>query len=155
MDYCQTTRRSPARPRQGGAVVWLLLIVVIAGVGSWFWWRATREAAANAGQHEALLHTIGRDEFSLEITERGEIESAGSTEIRSQVKANNSAGVAILKIVPEGIEVEEGDFLVELDSSALDSERLLQQISVNTVEATVIEAKNLYETTLIAREEYI
>ena len=66
-----------------------------------------------------LLHTVARDDFELTVTERGEIEAFDVTEIRSLVKSNNTTGNAILKIVPEGTAVKKGDFLVELDSSAL------------------------------------
>src|SRR5690606_11445713 len=55
----------------------------------------------------------------------------------------------------EGTHVKAGDFLVELDASALSEERLTQQIVVNTAEAAVVEARNLYETALIAKNEYI
>ena len=58
-------------------------------------------------------------------------------------------------MIPEGTEVEAGDFLVELDSSALEAERTSQQIVVNTTEAIVIEARNVYETAVIALREYL
>lgn len=103
----------------------------------------------------AILHHVERGDFELKITERGEVESAGEVEVRSEVKTKNQPGLAILRIVREGSEVAEGDFLVELDSSALREERTLQQIAVNTVEALVVEAKNLYETALISRREYL
>ena len=66
-----------------------------------------------------LLHTVDRDDFELTVTERGEVEAFDVTEVRSLVKSNNTTGSAILRIVPEGTVVKKGDFLVELDSSAL------------------------------------
>ena len=101
------------------------------------------------------MHEVERDDFVLAVTERGEINAAGVTEIRSEVKTKNTPGVAILRIIPEGTKVKQGDFVVELDSSALDAERTTQQISCNTVEALVIEANNVYETAVIAKREYI
>src|SRR5690606_10131967 len=50
--------------------------------------------------------------------------------------------------------VKAGDFLVQLDASALEAERTTQQNIENLAEATVVETRNLYETALIAREEY-
>ena len=70
-----------------------------------------------------LLHTVERDDFELTVTERGEVEAFDVTEVRSLVKSNNTTGNAILRIVPEGTVVKKGDFLVELDSSALDAQR--------------------------------
>lgn len=147
------TRASERRPR-GWVALWLTAILAALGAGAW-WYLSQRGAEEAKSSDLSLLHTISRGDFELTVTERGEIESAGSTEVRSEVKSMNTTGVAILKIVPEGIEVKKGDFLVELDSSQLRSDRLLQQIAVNTAEAAEIEAKNLYETTLIARQEYL
>src|SRR5690606_13613146 len=71
------------------------------------------------------------------------------------VKSNNTTGVAILRIVPEGTEVKAGDFLVELDSSALKEQLTTQKINYNTAKALMIEARNLYETAIIAKKEYL
>jgi multidrug resistance efflux pump len=97
---------------------------------------------------------VTQGDFVHEITERGEIKSAGVTEIRSQVKTKNTPGVTILRVVPEGTQVQADDFLVELDASALEAERTSQQIIVNTTQAIVIEARNLHETAVIALREY-
>jgi multidrug efflux pump subunit AcrA (membrane-fusion protein) len=129
----------------GAAVVGALL------VGVW-WFRGESKDKPSA---RIMLHKVARDDFALTVTERGEIESAGVTEVVSEVKAKNTAGVSILKIVPEGTVAKQGDFLVELDSSLFREERNTQQIAVNTAEALVIEARNLYETTLIAKQEYL
>ncbi|MGL4513252.1 MAG: efflux RND transporter periplasmic adaptor subunit [Lacipirellulaceae bacterium] len=149
------SRRRPTNPRRGGVLVWVVLFVSMTGGG--LWWLANRRASegAKGTSHNAVLHTVERRDFELLITENGEVESAGSTEVRSEVKSMNAAGIAILRIIPEGTEVKGGDFLVELDSSALRSDRTLQQIVVNTAEAASVEAKNLYETAEIARQEYL
>ena len=149
------TRTCRPTSRRGAAGVWMLALMVLAGAGGYWWWRAGQATDTDALPNDALLHTVDRQDFSLEITERGEIQSAGGVEVKSEVKSQNSAGIAILRIVPEGTQVESGDFLVELDSSALVSDRLLQQINVNTAEALVIEAQNLYETAVIAQKEYL
>lgn len=133
-----------------------MLLLLAAGIGGGYvWWQSTQTSAGDAATANAVLHTVERQDFSLEITERGEIESAGGVEVKSEVKAEGSAGISILRIVAEGTTVAEGDFLVELDSSALESNRLVQQINVNTAEAAVIEAQNLYETAVIAEREYV
>jgi multidrug efflux pump subunit AcrA (membrane-fusion protein) len=129
----------------GAAVVAALL------AGVW-WFRRDGQPKSDA---RIMLHKVARGDFALTVTERGEIESAGMTEVVSEVKAKNTAGVSILKIVPEGTQVKAGDFLVELDSSLFREERDTQQIAVNTAEALVVESRNLYETALIAKEEYL
>jgi HlyD family secretion protein len=141
--------------RRGGNVLLLLLgavVAFVAVVGGWWW--LTRDNDDDAGAR-VVLHTVARDDFALTVTERGEIESAGVTEVVSEVKAKNTAGVAILRIAPEGSVVKAGDFLVELDASLFEEERNTQQIAVNTAEALVVQSRNLYETALIAREEYL
>jgi HlyD family secretion protein len=120
-------------------------------VGLWL----TRRGGDEERDARIVLHKIGRKDFALTVTERGEIESAGVTEVLSEVKAKNTTGVPILKIVDEGTQVQAGDFLVEMDSSLFKEERNTQAIAVNTAEALVVESRNLYETALIAKEEYL
>ena len=57
--------------------------------------------------------------------------------------------------MPEGTVVKKGDFLVELDSSALDAQRTTQKIAVNAAKAAEVEAHNTYETAIIAKREYL
>jgi HlyD family secretion protein len=141
--------------RRGGAALWLLVLVGLAGAGGYAWWRSVEAQKAAAATTSAVLHKVDRQDFSLQITERGEIQSAGGVEVKSEVKTLGAAGIAILRIIPEGTQVQKGDFLVELDSSALQNDRLLQQINYNTAEAAVIEAQNLYDTAVISEKEYI
>lgn len=142
--------------RSGSSSVVTLLLVAGLGLALFFggkhYWSS---GATNSGEVDAILHNVMREDFVLSVIERGEIKSAGVTELRSQVKSKNTPGVAILRIIPEGSVVKSGDFVVELDSSALDAERTTQQISCNTVEALVIEADNIYHTAVIAKREYL
>jgi HlyD family secretion protein len=134
-----------------GALAVIVLLSIAAAGGYWWWnWGLSELGATNA-----ILHTVKRGDFVLDVIERGEIESSGLNEVRSLVKSKNTPGVAILKIVPEGTEVKQGDFLVELDSSALKEQLTTQQIAVAQVEALVVEARNLYETAQIAEREYL
>ena len=71
------------------------------------------------------------------------------------MKSNNTTGNAILRIVPEGTVVKKGDFLVELDSSALAAQRTTQKILVNAAKAAEVEAHNNYDTAVIAKREYL
>jgi HlyD family secretion protein len=148
-----TLRR--ARVRTG----WSTLTLVAAMVAAFFvtiglgWWLFV---SRDSGTDESiLLHTVARSDFELAITERGEVEAFDVTEIRSLVKSNNTSGNAILRIVPEGTQVKKGDFLVELDSSSLSSQRTSQQILVNDAKAAEVEAHNNYDVALIAKREYL
>ncbi|WP_197528504.1 efflux RND transporter periplasmic adaptor subunit [Aeoliella mucimassa] len=140
-------------PRHGLVQVLLLAVLAIAAVvGGIYWYRSSGD---NGSADHLVLHDVERSDFVLSITERGELEAAGVTEIRSEVKTQNQPGLAILRVVPEGTHVKAGDFLLELDSSALEAEQTTQQNAVNLAEATVVETRNLYETALIAKQEYI
>jgi multidrug resistance efflux pump len=131
--------------------VGLVTATIAAGGGLW-WWMQSGETADDTS---ILLHSVQRDDFELSITERGEVEAFDVTEVRSLVKSNNTTGNAILKIVPEGTKVKAGDFLVELDSSALAAQRTSQKILVNDAKALEVEAKNNYDVAVITKREYL
>ncbi|HEX2476899.1 MAG TPA: hypothetical protein VHK01_19255 [Lacipirellulaceae bacterium] len=144
------------RSRRGGATIAgaaaTLTLLLAAGGGIW-WWMQSRTSTGDS--NGILLHTVKRDDFELTVTERGEVEAFDVTEVRSLVKSNNTTGNAILRIVPEGTAVKKGDFLVELDSSALRTQRTSQKILVNAAKAAEVEAKNTYDTAVIAKREYL
>lgn len=146
-------RNSPYPSRRSGFVLYVLVaLLAVAAAGAALWW------ASRSGKNEhtdVIRHAVTRNNFLLAVTERGEIQSGEVTEVRSEVKTKNTPGLAILKIVPEGSEVKAGDFLVQLDSSALEEERTTEQIAVNNAQALVVEAHNVYETAVIAEKEYI
>lgn len=146
-------RRSASRALASLSSLLVLCVILLATSGSFYWWWQSNLDEDTST--DAILHTVAKEDFVLDVIERGEIKSGGLNEVRSQVKSKNTAGTAILRIVPEGIEVKSGDFLVELDSSALKEERTAQQIVVSQVEALVVEARNLFETAEIARREYL
>ncbi len=128
-----------------------MAIVLVAGGGIW-WWSRTGDSPQD---DNILLHKVNRSDFELAITERGEVDAFDVTEIRSLVKSNNTSGNAILRIVPEGTHVKKGDFLVELDSSSLVSQRTSQQILVNDAKAAEVEAHNNYDVAVITKREYL
>jgi len=129
----------------------LLALLLAAGGGYWWW----SQGADSEADPNIILHTVHRDDFELAITERGEIESFDVTEVRSLVKSNNTSGNAILRIVSEGTPVKKGDFLVELDSSALVAQRPSQKILVNDAQALEVEAHNNFDVAVIAKREYL
>lgn len=148
-----TNRAAAKSPLRGGYTLWVILaLVALVGVAGWSFWAG---GDSRPKDYNIVLHNVERDDFALTVTERGEVESAGVTEVISEVKAKNTPGLSILRIVPEGTVVKKGDFLVELDSSALREERTAEQILVNTAAALVVQSRNIYETALIAKEEYL
>jgi RND family efflux transporter MFP subunit len=155
-DIQRSAPRQVRQKRLGGATLVsataLAALMLATGGGIWWWWQNRTPDDNAAG---ILLHTVKRGDFELTVTERGEVEAFDVTEVRSLVKSNNTTGNAILRIVPEGTEVKKGDFLVELDSSALRTQRTTQKILVNSAKALEVEAKNTYDTAVIAKREYL
>ncbi len=109
-------------------------------------WRSSSE--------KPVTYEVVRGEFVSEVLERGDVESASNVEIRCEVESQGS-GVMILRIVPEGTYVKPGDFLVELDSSALRDRYTQQQITVANARANLIQAQNVLDTAVIAKQEYL
>jgi multidrug resistance efflux pump len=150
-DRVVSRRTLPAERR--GFMQWMLAaLLAVGGLAGWFWLSRDDGESEDA---KIVLHEVKREDFKLDVTERGEIESAGVTEVVSEVKTKNTPGVSILKIVPEGTVVKKGDFLVELDASAFTAERTAQQILVNSARALAVQSQNVYETALIAKQEYL
>lgn len=130
----------------------LVLIAAVAGAGLAYW----RPWSANDNDLAAVvLQPVKRDAFIHDVTERGELESSSNVEVACEVQSKNTAGTAIIEIVPEGTDVKAGDVLARLDSSALKEQRSQQQIVCNTSEAAVIQAENQLTTAQISKQEYL
>jgi multidrug efflux pump subunit AcrA (membrane-fusion protein) len=104
-----------------------------------------------------LIDAVTRGPYKHEVIEQGEVESSNNVEIRCEVRARNVSGpsTSIIDVVREGTQVRKGDWLITFDSSTLELERSQQRIVVNTSEALVIQARAVYETSTIAKREYL
>jgi len=144
--------------RQGKIGAWLLIALAIctAGGGGYYWYAQQRPKQARL-LDRVIVQPVTRDLFLHRISQRGEIESASNIDVYCEVKssAGSNTGVAILDVIPEGTQVRKGDKLATLDSSALEKERIAQQILCNTSDALLIQSTNLHETSKIALQEYI
>lgn len=119
----------------------IVILIVCAGivVGS-FWITGSGTGSRSIG--DALTFEVYRGEFVASIVEPGDIESSSNVEIRCRVKSQGRAGTAILKIIPEGEMVKEGDFLCQLDDSVLRDQLIEQKIQVAKDRAAVIQAES-------------
>jgi len=86
---------------------------------------------------EAPVFAVRRGPLTISVTEYGTIKAREQVIIKNEVEGQTT----ILYLIPEGTEVEEGDLLIELDSSALQDALLDQQIQVENAEAALIRAK--------------
>jgi len=132
--------------RVGSAKISVILIVVI-GIGALlgsFWINGSRTTSSPTDN--ALAFTVFRGEFVASVVEPGDVESSSNIDIRCNVKARGRDGTSVIDIVPEGIRVEKGDFLAQLDDSVLRDELIQEQIQVAINKAAVIQAESDLET---------
>jgi HlyD family secretion protein len=127
-------------------------VALLAALAGWWLWP---HSSWSGGEEMPMMVQAIRGSFVHLITERGTVESASNYEVRCEVQSRGAAGTMILDIVPEGTYVNEGDFLVRLDSSWLESERTKQEISCAQSEALLAEAQNALETAKINLKEYL
>lgn len=154
-------RRKLAKPDVlrpiGSASLFVLIGLVIVAVGVGVAWLALRSTGPDAASMP-LLAEVTRGTYDHIVLEEGEVESSNNVEIRCEVRARNAGSgtaTSIIDVIPEGTRVEEGDWLVTFDSSAIEQEMSRQRIVVNTSEAIMIQAQATYDTALIAKEEYL
>ncbi len=132
----------------------VLLGIASAGMISFAWWLIGDDSNESLSI-QPLLEEVTANEFILEITEPGEIESAENVEIRCEVRSRSSSGISILEIVPEGTLVSEGDFLVRLDDAALQKDLLEQRISVHQSRASLVKARADLVAAYLSMQEYL
>jgi len=144
-----------SEPRRGFTVTFVLCVLIAIVALSALVGYLILGTEGDANSAGSLVHEVSRGTFLLDVVERGEVESSSNVEIRCEVKALGASGTTIIDVVEEGKYVQEGDILAQLDSSALEQDRLQQQIICNTSQSQVTQTLNDFETAKIAREEYV
>ena len=129
----------------------LVAVTIAAGGGVWWWSQRGDRRRTRAFCCTRCSATTS----SCRSPSAAKIEAFDVTEVRSLVKSNNTTGNAILRIVPEGTVVKKGDFLVELDSSALDGPAHEPEDSGERRQGAEVEAHNNYDMAVIAKREYL
>ncbi len=142
--------------RRGAALIRLIVaLVAIGAIGGGAFWFLRPMVFGGEEETNYLVDRVSVGVFTHDVVERGEIESSSNVEVRCQVQSRTSGGgggSAIIEIVPEGQMVNEEDFLVKLDDSALQEELTQQQSVVNASEALVIQSLANLETAKIAKK---
>lgn len=108
---------------------------------------AEDESAELSGQ---ATFVVERGPLTIAVSEPGTIQAREQVVLKSEVEGRTT----IIYLVEEGAHVEQGDLLVELDSSGLQDKLLEQQIDVQNAEADFIRAReNLAVTDSQARSD--
>ena len=95
--------------------------------------------------------TVQRGELAISLTETGTIKSRDQFVVKSEVEGRTS----IIYVIDEGVQVKEGDLLIELDSSTLQDRLVDQQIMVENTEADFVSAEENLEVVKIQSQSNI
>ena len=149
------TGRGPVRVAGRRRVMIFGLVVLAVSGAAWLTRKGDGRVQSRAGVTQApLMATVSSGPFVQEVVERGEVMSSSNVEIRCEVQSKAIAGTPIIEIVDEGVYVKEGDFLVKLDDSGLQSDLVQQRIATNSSKALAVEARTDFEAAKLALEEY-
>ncbi len=161
-----SSRQRIDRLRRGNTTTTLVactLIAMVAIGGIVYWTMYGGEQTAATGP---ILNEVSKGPYDFMVLEQGEVEPASAIELRCEVKSRSAGGssgsTTIIEVVPEGTfvkgprpEAPKGDLLVKLDSRSLELEFKQQQITVNTSDNLVFQAKKTLEVAEIAKQEYL
>ena len=138
------------RSRKGNVKLVLLAAVLLAAVTFVAFGFAANSPGELADSTSYVLATVERGDLAVEVTDRGNLESASNVEHRCEVEGRvgggTSGGTTILWIIEEGTQVKEGELLVELDSSNLEDMEKTQRIAYENALSTFELAKSEKET---------
>ncbi len=144
----------PKRRSTGRILTILIALLAIFGGGGYAAYRIYMPTGGTE-MTGPLLQTVSRGPFDHIVLDQGEVESSSNIDVLCEVKTRGSSGTPILWVIDEGTYVKKGDKLVELDSSALETELQAQRILVSSAEAVVISSKAAVRTAEIALQEYL
>src|SRR5437773_1103443 len=115
------------RPRVAAASA--LALALIAG------WMVHSFSRTDPAQY--TYYPVKRNDFLVSIIEGGTLKAVHEVTVRSELE-----GVArIISIVPEGINVHQGDLLVELDSADLRERLSAQEVTFQNAQFAFVQAK--------------
>jgi HlyD family secretion protein len=93
---------------------------------------------------------VGPGRFRLALSERGVVQASKVADVHSEIEGRT----VIVRIVPEGTKVKQGDFVCELDSAAFRDTLTNQKITAQQAEANYKQALLTREVAEYAIKEY-
>lgn len=117
---------SPRRRRRGWLYgLYILAAVVLLGGGGYIWLVPLQARATE------ITATASRTKLVISVTERGELESAKTVDVRCEMEGHQNK---IVEIVPEGTHVQKGQVVVKLDVDQLTTQHADQEIKLRQAE---------------------
>jgi len=123
------------------------LVVVLAvgsGSGAWYLFRGPH-ARANL-----VTARVEYKDLQLKVVERGSLEAKENHDVKCEVKAGSRGAGKIKSVVENGLLVNKGDLLVEIDDSFLQEQALTKKIDRLKALSDKIAAEQLYPVKKIA-----
>jgi RND family efflux transporter MFP subunit len=114
-----------------------LLVFVGLVCGGGFWWFSPED-----DQSDEITATVIRGDLPIVVTERGELESAQTIDVSSEVEGRNTK---IVEILDEGTPVTKDQVVVKFDTEELSKKHAEQEIKVKQAEAKAKVAKEELE----------
>jgi len=135
-------------------VRYLFMVAALGLIALSVWWIMGGDEETIDSQ--APTFVVERGDLVLSVLEGGNLKALQSQEIKCQVEGQNT----IIYLVPEGSritekDIEEGKILVKLDSSQINERLKSQEITYESANSDLIQAKEAYEIQLKQNESDI
>lgn len=115
--------------------------LALAGIGAGTYFGVFTGMSGSVATEDIATFTVKRGPLVVSVSEAGTIEPLEKAKIINRVEGRRQ----ILSMVEEGTIVQEGDVIIELDSSSLENELIDQQIRVQNAEASFIRERENVE----------
>jgi len=121
-----------------------IAVILLAAGGVLVWFQVIR--ASGDRTNNFATFRVTRGPLTISVLESGTIKAREQVILKNEVEGRTS----IITLVPEGMRVQKGDLLVELDASVLLDNKIDQEILVQNAEAAYI---NAVETLAVAENQ--
>ena len=138
-----------SKKKRSGAGRLLGTLVLVGGLaGAWAWQQGAFQGTAEVELEGAAVR---RGTLEISVTERGNLTAKNSVSIKSELEGRST----LLYLIDEGVHVEQGELLAELDTSSLEDQRVAQEIGVQSARAAATKAREALEIQRIENESLI
>jgi len=132
------------KKRFGFVIPLVVVLAVGSGSGAWYLFRGPH-ARANL-----VTARVEYKDLQLKVVERGSLEAKENHDVKCEVKAGSRGAGKIKSVVENGLLVNKGDLLVEIDDSFLQEQALTKKIDRLKALSDKIAAEQLYPVKKIA-----
>jgi HlyD family secretion protein len=125
---------------RGGIMIWLILLLIAAGMatGGWLVYRSyTKPTAGSLTAQSVATHKVTKGSFDMVVVANGEVAAKQQVEIKNEVDGTTT----ILEIVPEGTIVEKGAVLVRLADDEIRDKIEQENLNVEQARADKLAAE--------------